>query len=166
MSEDHNPDALNEIMYCHPGHIFCNAKQVLVGVDGSDCAARALRVALEVAEMTRSELHIVHVIPTPSITQFAMMSDEDPETVLRKYECGGRRLLEGYLEAAKEYKITVHTHLEQGLPSERLIFLTKKLEIDIVVIGSKGVSSGRRANMGSSTERVVYGVDVPVIVVK
>lgn len=163
---DEIPNSLKDILYCEPGRIFCRTKRVLVAVDGSDCSGRAITVAFEVAEMTKAELHILHVVPTPSISQFAFISDSDVDEVIMKYEKGGRLLLEGYKKAGEEYKLDIHLHLEKGLPSERIVAVARDLEIDLIVIGSRGMSGGKRGGMGSSTERVINNTDVPVIVVK
>ena len=66
--------AMQEIHYCAPGHIFCRAKKILLTVDGSEGSAKAATVAFEVAEMTKSKLCILHVIPTSIVKQVSMMS--------------------------------------------------------------------------------------------
>ncbi|MFX1578482.1 MAG: universal stress protein [Promethearchaeota archaeon] len=157
---------MENIVYCTPGHIFCSANKVMLAVDGSEGSARAATVAFEVAEMTKSKLFIVHVIPTPVAKQFALMSDSDLEEVLRKYEDKGRKLLDGTKRSADEYQIDIELILEKGLPSERIIFQAKTLGVDLIVIGSSGASGSLRAGVGSSAERVVLGSEAPVLVVK
>jgi len=155
-----------DILYCSPGHIFCKANKVILAIDGSEGSARAATVAFEVAEMTKSKLFVIHVIPTPVAKQFALMSDTNLEDVLRKYEEKGKKLLDGTKRAAGEYKLSVELILEKGLPSERIIHQAKKLGADLIVIGSAGTSGARRSGVGSAAERVVTGSEVPVLVVK
>lgn len=157
---------MEDIRYCAPGHIFCSANKVMLAVDGSEGSARAATVAFEVSEMTKSKLFIVHVIPTPVVKQFSLMSDTNADEVLAKYETKGKILLEGYKGAAEEYKLDVELILEKGSPSERIIAQAKELEVDLVVIGSKGADGQLRSGVGSSAERVVFGSSTPVLVVK
>ncbi len=154
-----------DIHYCAPGHIFCNAKKILLAVDGSEGSARAATAAFEVAEMTKSKLCILHVIPTPIIKQVALMSDGNVDDILAKYSIKGETLLEGIKEASTEYGIEVELIMDRGSPSERILAQVKELEVDLVVLGSSGASAGGRTGLGSSTERVTMKIDIPVLVV-
>ncbi|MFW9919677.1 MAG: universal stress protein [Candidatus Thorarchaeota archaeon] len=157
--------SMQNILYCEPGRIFCRSKRVLLAVDGSDRAARAASVAFEIAEMTGSKIHIIHVIPTASVQQIALMTDGDIEEIKRKYSENGRRLLEGYKKAAEDYHLEVELILEEGRPANRIVLYANENEIDLVVMGSRGPRTGKRVDMGSETERVVEGTECPVIIV-
>ena len=137
----------------------------MLSVDGSEGSARAATVAFEIAEITGSKVFIVHVVPTPYVRQYALMSDGDPADVLRHYRENGEKLLKGYQEAAKDYQVQCELILDEGLPADRLVKVSKEKEVDIVVMGSRG-ASGKRAGMGSSVERVILGAECPIIVVK
>lgn len=156
---------MGEIHYCAPGHIFCRAKKILLAVDGSEGSARAATAAFEVAEMTNSKLCVLHVIPTPIVKQVALMSDGDVDEIMTKYAVKGEILLEGIKEASKEYGIEVELIMDRGSPSDRILAQVEELEVDLVVIGSSGASSGGRTGLGSSTERVTMNIDIPVLVV-
>lgn len=155
-----------DIQYCAPGHIFCRANRVLLAVDGSAGSARAATAAFEVAEMTKSKLYILHVIPLHLVEQFSLMSDTSSEGVLKRYEEKGRKLLEGYKNAAKEYKVEIETILDRGSPSERIVSQAKATGSDLIVIGYEGATGGSKAGLGSATERVMLGTECPVLVVK
>ncbi len=156
---------MGEIHYCAPGHIFCRAKKILLAVDGSEGSARAATAALEVAEMTKSKLFILHVVPTPIVKQVALMSDGNIDDILAKYSMKGETLLEGVKAISKEYGIEVELIMDRGSPSERILAQINELGIDLVVIGSSGASGGGRSGLGSSTERVTMNTDIPVLIV-
>jgi len=157
---------MNEFRYCIEGHIFCKNNKIMLAVDGSEGSSRAATVAFEIAEMTNSKIFIVHVIPTPIVRQFALMSESDPEEILIKYQSKGESLLEGVKKASIEYGLETELILDRGSPSDRIISLSKEKKVDLVVIGAKGTSGGGRAGLGSSAERVMFGTDCPVLVVK
>ncbi|MHA1135333.1 MAG: universal stress protein [Candidatus Thorarchaeota archaeon] len=156
---------MEEIHYCAPGYIFCRANKILLTVDGSEGSAKAANVAFEVAEMTKSKLFILHVIPTPIVKQVALMSDGDVDEILAKYSSKGEMLLEGVKAAAKDSGIDVELILDKGSPSDRILAQVKELGVDLVVIGSHGASGGARSGLGRSVERVTMNIDVPVLVV-
>ena len=83
---------MEKILYCEPGRIFCRSQKVMLTVDGSEGSARAATVAFEIAEITSSKVFIVHVVPTPYVRQYALMSDGDPADVLRHYRENGEKL--------------------------------------------------------------------------
>ncbi len=157
---------MNDLLYCAPGHIFCRAKKILLAVDGSEGSARAATVAFEIAEMTKSKLYIVHVIPTPIVKQVALMSDTDMEEILVKYAAKGEILLEGVKAAATDYGLEIELILDRGSPPDRIIAKSAELDVDLVVLGSQGISSGSRAGIGSSSERVLLGIECPILLVK
>ena len=157
---------MDEITYCHPEHLFCRAKRILLAVDGSSGASRATSIAFEIAEMTSSKLCIVHVIPTPSVEQFARMTDENSAEAIRKYVSKGEILLQGYKKAASDYNIEVELILEKGLPSVRIVTLSKELGVDLIVLGYEGGTGSQRTQLGSVTERVVKNAECTVIVAK
>ncbi len=156
---------MEDILYCEPGRIFCRSKKILLAVDGSERSARAATVAFEIAEMTESELHIIHVIPIPSVQQLAVMTGSDAQEIKVKYAGNGKVLLDGYKEAAEKYGIKVELILEEGLPSERIVSYANGSEMDLVIIGARGASVEERRTMGSATERVIEGTDSPVLAV-
>ncbi|GAH44470.1 unnamed protein product, partial [marine sediment metagenome] len=61
--------------------------------------------------------------------------------------------------------LEVETVLDKGLPSDRITALAASIDVDIIVMGSKGLSSSRKPGLGSSTERVIRRINCAVLVV-
>jgi nucleotide-binding universal stress UspA family protein len=158
--------SLDKLAFCEPGHLFCRAQKILLAVDGSESSARAATVGFEIAQMTKSKVFIIYVVPTPTVKQYSIMTSSDATEVLEKYKENGKRLLDGYKEAATEYNLVAELILEEGLPPERIIAHARDKDVDMIVMGSRGSDSVKRAGMGSSTERVVAGSECTVVVVK
>lgn len=156
---------MEEPLYHEPGRLLSRTKRVMLPIDGSEGSDRAAVVAYEIAELTKSKLYIVHVINTGVVQQVARMSDKDPEDILRHYEENGEKLLQRYKSAGLGYGLEVETVLEQGLPSDRITALAASIDVDIIVMGSKGLSSSRKPGLGSSTERVIRRINCAVLVV-
>ncbi len=159
---------MEEIIYHDPGRLFHHLKTILLPVDGSAGAGRAAIVAYELAEMTKAKLLIVHVINEGTVNQVALMSDTEPELIMNRYKENGQKLLQSYADDASEYNLDIELILDVGLPSERIVTISKEREVDIIVMGSRGAtgSAARRLGMGSSTERVIRRARCAVLVIK
>lgn len=136
-------------------------KAILVPVDGSENSSKAARHAIELATKFNSKLIVLHVLDV---------------RVKRVYE-GSRRALmrltkfgEGYLQevadAAKKSKLSVETVLSEGLPAEVIIKEAEDRKVDIIVMGTRGLTGAKRIVLGSTAEQAVRWATCPVLVVK
>ena len=135
--------------------------RILLATDGSPDARHAAQTAVELAERTGSELHVVHVgeyLPT-----YLAQTEEEPAE-LRE---AARRLLEeetGRLGSTGG--AVTDTHLRLGRPAEEIVDLSEELNVGVVVVGSRGQSALRRALMGSVSDSVVRHAPCPVFVIR
>ena len=142
-------------------------RRILLATDGSEEAELAALRAVELAQRTDSELHVVHVGLVPSF----LMSD--PAT--RTYD---RRLYEEIEEESREllrklsWRVKVAggtvagTHLRMGEVDLEIVGLAKELEADLIVMGSRGHRGIRRAIEGSVSDAVIRHAPCPVLVVR
>ncbi len=141
--------------------------RILLATDGSEEAELAALRAVELAQRTDSELHVVHVGLLPSF----LMSD--PAT--RTYD---RRLYEEIEEESREllrklsWRVKVAggtvagTHLRMGEVDLEIVGLAKELEAGLIVMGCRGHRGIRRAIEGSISDAVIRHAPCPVLVVR
>jgi nucleotide-binding universal stress UspA family protein len=141
--------------------------RILLATDGSEEAELAALRAVELAQRTDSELHVVHVGLVPSF----LMSD--PAT--RTYD---RRLYEEIEEESREllrklsWRVKVAggtvagTHLRMGEVDLEIVGLAKELEAGLIVMGCRGHRGIRRAIEGSVSDAVIRHAPCPVLVVR
>jgi len=141
--------------------------RILLATDGSEEAELAALRAVELAQSTDSELHVVHVGLVPSF----LMSD--PAT--RGYD---RRLYEEIEEESREllrkmsWRVKVAggtvagAHLRMGEVDLEIVGLAKKLEAGLIVMGCRGHRGIRRAIAGSISDAVIRHAPCPVLVVR
>jgi nucleotide-binding universal stress UspA family protein len=135
--------------------------RVLLATDGSPDATLAARSAIELCERTGSELHVVHV--GEYVPMILAYTEEEPIELQRNAE----RLLEEQVESIRAAGGTVAgAHLRLGRPAEQIIDLSEELGVGIIVVGSRGESTLRRAVLGSVSEDVVRYAHCPVFVVR
>lgn len=138
--------------------------KMLVATEGSEEAELALRNAVNLANSTGSELHIVHVFPRdegiPYPAEVLKMEAQETEQQAREF-------LDRQVQRAREEGVTVaQSHYKAGRPANEGVKLSEELGVDLVVVGSTGLGGIRRALMGSVSDSVVRYAPCPVMTVR
>ena len=143
-------------------------KKILVPVDGSETAWRALNNALEIGKKFESEILVVNVIQ-PYNNAALLAVPLDHATINQgnsELEKVGDKVLELAKEMVGSYPHKVEYDMEVGHPSERIIASSKKVEADAIVLGSRGLSGIAEFFLGSVSSKVSQYATVPVLIVK
>ncbi len=142
------------------------ADHVLVPMDTSEMAARALSFALE--EHPDATITVVHVINP--LEDAYMTGDDDlyaqfsaMEAVAKQRAAG---LFEDVAETAAAAGREVDTELVIGHPARMIVEVAENRDVDQIVIGSHGRSGVSRILLGSVAEAVSRRSPVPVTIVK
>jgi nucleotide-binding universal stress UspA family protein len=149
-------------------------KKILAPVDGSSESVKALQYATHLAELEASdaELIVIHVLE--DVKQGGAIG------LQAKY--GNVRLVEGFKrarkkaalewlkqieEAAKKRGIRSKTEiLDVGSKVEVIIDYAEKNSVDLIVIGSRGLTGFKRLLLGSTANAVITNSPCPVMVVR
>jgi len=152
--------------------------RILLATDGSAEAELATGTAVDLARMSVSELHVVHVLdaaPSPVLLypeatdpEGAEVSDQALEQDLQqRADQFGRQILDAEAERVQSAGGTVAgTHLAMGDAPREIVHLAEDLDAGLIVIGSRGRGGIRRALMGSVSDAVVRHAHCPVLVVR
>jgi nucleotide-binding universal stress UspA family protein len=154
--------------------------KILLATDGSKQATLAAKTALDIADKTNSELHVVHVTAPLRHTGYYEGLYESPSTEegieemvvnlqleQEELERRAQRLLDEQVEKIKAVGgSVVQSHLRIGRPDEEVVALAEEIGAGMIVMGSRGVSGIRRALMGSVSDSVVRHAHCPVLVVR
>jgi nucleotide-binding universal stress UspA family protein len=132
-------------------------EKILVAVDGSKHADRALEYAVQIANNFRVDLALLHV---------------EDDTLIR---VGGPQVLdcigtvgECILEnAAKNIRgVPFGKFLKYGNPAETIIKMAQKGNVDLIIVGSRGVSSVKRFLLGSVSDDISMHARSSVLIVR
>ena len=142
-------------------------KKILVPIDFSEQAEYAAKVAAQIAKQTGCELHLLHMLelPTDIIDPSNYgNADNSPTTLLymKKAQEKFEKLTKRYF--LKDIKVTKSVFFHDTF--DGIIEESKKQNVDLIVMGSKGVSGFNEILVGSNTEKVVRRSEVPVLVIK
>ena len=143
-------------------------KKILVPIDGSETAWRALDQATTLGRKFDSELVVINVIqPYNNAALLAVPFDyatiNQGNSELEKI---GDKVLCLAKEKLAEYGNSVEYVLEVGHPSERVLSVAKKHGCDAIIIGSRGLSGIAELLLGSVSSKVSQYATIPVLIVK
>jgi nucleotide-binding universal stress UspA family protein/nitrite reductase/ring-hydroxylating ferredoxin subunit len=119
-------------------------RHLLAGTDGSATATEAGRKAFELAEMLGAGVTLVYV-GDPLIGAIVLEREvkERPGAATARTEV-----------------------MEEGDPAERIVEVASRDDVDLVVVGNKGIAGPRRYLLGSIPAKVAHGSPVDVLVAK
>ena len=140
-------------------------KKIVVAYDGSDHAKNAIRVASDIAKAFGSKVYVVEVVDTAAMLGMGL-APIPAEIINQIYEKARRDVNEGQ-ELAKSLGVTdVEGQVLEGDPATSIIEFASKNGADLIVTGSRGLSTFKRVLLGSVSSKIVQESRIPVLVVK
>jgi nucleotide-binding universal stress UspA family protein len=141
--------------------------RILLATDGSEEAELAALRAVELADATDSELHVVHVGVVPSFLVSYPGTLGYEGKLYEQVQEQSRELLRKQSWRVKAAGgIVAGSHLRMGAVALEIVALAEELGADLIVMGSRGLGGVRRALMGSVSDSVVRHAHCPVLVVR
>jgi nucleotide-binding universal stress UspA family protein len=152
-------------------------KRLLVPLDGSRFASRALRYATEVAQRFGAEVVLIEVIKaatsvidagapvgvSPVGSEIAVQAALEAD----KRNAGrAKRYLSGKVRTMRSRHIQSSYQVLLGDTAHSIIEFSEKEDIDLVVMTTHGKSGLRRAVMGSVADVVIRESGKPVLVIR
>src|SRR5919112_3753350 len=143
--------------------------RILLVTYGSENADEfATHTAIRLANSADCELHLVYVERVPGYPAYAPISARHLEWEL--HEGAERAGLEKLWELDRNVRIAGGTvagaHLRIGEVAEEVVGLAEELEVDLIVMGTRGRSVIGRVLMGSVSDSVVRHARCPVVVAR
>src|SRR5215212_7121197 len=138
--------------------------RVLLATDGSKDAELATTTAVDLANNTNCELHVVFVEQAVYVPGGAGFWSGVPSGYLEQQ---ARKQLDAMVEKVRSAGGEMaEAHLRVGNAAPEIVTLAEDIEAGLIVIGSRGLGGIRRALMGSVSDAVVRHAHSPVLVVR
>ncbi|HJR84575.1 MAG TPA: universal stress protein [Nitrososphaeraceae archaeon] len=147
--------------------------KILVAVDGSKASIHASAQAIDIAKKLDAELNALYVIspdtrynyPEDALTP--KMSKAFKEILMISMQRGEKNV-DVVRQMAKQSNIKIKTDVVVGISSvvKEIIEYAHKNEINMIVVGSRGLSGIKKMLLGSVASGVVTYADCPVLVIK
>ena len=148
-----------------------STEYVLVPVDFSPHSEAAILLASKLARCFDASPLVLHVVHDPGEMPGYYAPALKKKQMLR-IEDGAANMLEDFLSRlAKKYKGAedfgkIESILVKGLPTSRILEVSEKKNVAMIVMGSKGRTGIKHLVLGSVAERVVQMAKVPVTVTR
>ncbi len=145
-------------------------KKILVAIDGSEASTNALQLATELSEKFSAGLHLLHVVRemqvplNPGLMEAYEKLERQRHDLLKS---AGEQLLNQSKRVAESKGITaLQADIGSGDPASAIVKYADKNQMDLIVIGSRGLGQIESLLMGSVSRKVSNMTKVNCLIVK
>jgi nucleotide-binding universal stress UspA family protein len=136
--------------------------KLLLAVDHSDVAERAINAAREMASLSNGEVWVLHILEKEVMGRaggvFAIESGAEAQSVV---EHAAQQLDDAGIKAHYEVRSTIY-----GQAAREIVAAARAHDAGVIVMGSRGRSDLAGLVRGSTAHKVIHLSDRPVLVVR
>ncbi len=141
-------------------------RRIAVATDGSEPANAAVRLAADLAGRYEAELLVIAIAPLPTILS-SPNGPIVPPTVPPSEVPAFRELVDAAVATARSSGVRgVSGVCEEGAPVDEILRQVRDHGSDLLVVGSRGLSTAERLLLGSVSTGLVNRAPCPVLVVR
>lgn len=138
--------------------------KIIVGTDGSECAQRALRWAVEEARLRACPVHVIYAVDWRVFKEAVFITpsqkdvDEEAQGVLDR----------AVADLGNVSEVDVRTqvaHVDDRHGPSTVMLSAADEEGDLVVVGTRGSGAVKGALIGSISHRLLHFAHCPVVVI-
>ena len=141
-------------------------RSIVVGTDGSDTAAQAVRQATELARSVGARIELVSAYEPVSDARLREESIVVPEDL--HWMVNPREDVLATLEAAADEiraaGVDVEVFARQGDPADAILDVAEERGSDLIVLGNKGMTGAKRFLLGSVPNKVSHHAPCSVLI--
>lgn len=137
---------------------------IVIAYDGSSHAKRALDIAIDLASKYSSKLDIVEVVDSTVFSGAGVAPI--PADVIESVYSKAKSDIEEAKKVASQKGVNAEGVVLEGDPANAILDYVSKNNADLIITGSRGLSTFKRMLLGSVSTRLVQEAKIPVIVVK
>ncbi|WP_413361779.1 universal stress protein [Lysinibacillus sp. 3P01SB] len=135
---------------------------ILLAADGSENAIRAAKEAVKLASLVEGSLIDIVYVADFEKSKRDVLHSSSPESL----ELERRRKIAPIEQFIKEAGIACKLTILKGAPGPEIVRYANESNVDIVVIGSRGLNSLQEMVLGSVSHKVMKRVNCPALIVK
>lgn len=141
-------------------------RKIMIATDGSEPVKRAVDSAIEIAKISETKLYAIHVISQGFYLITHSINEEWKKEIEAQLIKEGKEATAYVVNAGRAVNVEVESVILQGSPAEEIIGFAEKNDIDLIVMGTHGMSGVTRFLLGSVAENVVRHAKKAVLVVR
>lgn len=137
-------------------------KKILLATDGSEHSKRAAENAIQIAKTNpNSKIDVVYVVDPDKVKSDVLKNWNTADIADKRKE-----RMKDVEKMAKEAGVNYELKVLHGLPGPTIVDYANKNQIDIVIIGSRGLNTLQEFVLGSVSHKVAKRANCPVLIVK
>lgn len=136
-----------------------NIKNILCPIDFSGHSRKALSLASDLSNLIDSRLHLLHVLPAHLLKEKGERGHAAIEEMTEEAEKRLKALTEELSIYPVERKVVA------GEPYREILSFAKNEDIDLIIIGARGLGLIKGVILGSVTEAVLRSSPCPVLII-
>jgi nucleotide-binding universal stress UspA family protein len=148
-------------------------KRILIPYDGSKFSKKALDEAIEISKKFFSTLHIVNVVDVsldaPTNVLAGVVNKKLRKLTrafLESENLKAHTILQNKMKSCQQVGVEVRCEVLAGRPADSLLRFSKNHKIDLIVIGSRGLTKVRKIMaLGSVSRKISEESECPVLMV-
>ncbi len=155
-------------------------KKILVAIDGSEMSHDVFKTALDIAKADHASLSLLHVIsfeeqsnlpiPMPTGLEYFQAADSDLLKIYREqwqnYKTQSLDLLKSLTDRSIAEGINAEFHQIPGGPGRKICEFAQSLDVDLIVMGHRGISGLNELLVGSVSNYVLHHAPCSVLMDK
>jgi nucleotide-binding universal stress UspA family protein len=141
---------------------------IVVGTDGSETAAQAVRQATELASSVGASIDLVSAyepVPTTRLREEATQIPKDLEWMVNPREDVDATLRDA-ADEVRQAGVDVETFAREGDPADAILDVAEERGADLVVVGNKGMTGAKRFLLGSVPNKVSHHAPCSVLIIR
>ena len=143
-------------------------RSIVVGTDGSDTAAEAVRQTTELAKAVGAEVHVVSAYNPVPESELRRQREGAPQDI--QWTINPRQDAEAALEKARgsveQAGVRVRGHSQEGDPADAILDVAEDEGADLIVVGNRGMTGARRFLLGSVPNKVSHHAPCSVMIIR
>ena len=129
-------------------------RNILAPLDGSKNSKRSILTAIHLAAEHEASLTVIHVIHPSEKYKQSDFEDIPPSFIIK-----AKKL-------AANHKVPFQSRILAGDPGHSIVEYANTHSVDLIVIGSRGLSIFKKIFLGSVSHYVLEKADMPTVLVK
>jgi nucleotide-binding universal stress UspA family protein len=136
-------------------------KKILVPIDNSPNSIRGLKKAVYLARQCGASITAFHVLELP-VLSVIHISNAMLENGIKKAD----KIISKSIKFSDKEEIGVDYKTTSGRPGPEIVKFAQKNKFDLIVIGARGLGSGKELFLGSVSSYVIHKSKIPVFLVR
>lgn len=141
-------------------------KRILVPTDFSEHSLYAMKVAAQIAKKNNGEIFLLHMLELPHNAGGDALGQGTAIPEIMIFKNAAMEKLEKLMNHECLEGLKVSEVIQFELAFEGIMKVGNKNDIDLIVMGSHGISGFQEMFVGSNAEKVVRNSEVPVLIIK